>query len=98
MGTLAIRQGDVLYFARSFAWCITMNELTYTTEQLLALSDATRYEMFLTAWERHLKAGLDPSQQEADRIAALFHTTAKVAPRPNPFSFPQNVPRQLRRN
>lgn len=26
MGTLAIRQGDVLYFARSLVWKVTMSE------------------------------------------------------------------------
>lgn len=87
MDTLAIRQGDVLFFARSLVWSITMSELaTYTEEQLLALSEASRYEMFLTAWERHLNSGLDPSQEEADRIAGIYHVKAKLKPREKPVA------------
>jgi hypothetical protein len=80
MGTLAIRQGTPLYFARSLVWCVIMSE--YNEDEIKNLPEAVKYERFLTAWERHLKAGLDPSQHEADRIAALYHTTAKVAPKP----------------
>lgn len=59
-----------------------MNMSEYNEDEIRNLPEAVKYERFLTAWERHLKAGLDPSQHEADRIAALFHTKAKVAPKP----------------
>ena len=102
MGTSAIRQGNPLYFAQSLVWRITMDEFAaYTAEQLSALSEASRYEMFLTTWERHLKAGLEPSQREAERIAGLYGVKANVAEKVKPnvsFALPEPVGTGRRRN
>lgn len=77
MGQLSVRQGDSLFFARSLVWKVTAVSIP---ENLDHLSEAERYERFLSAWERHLRAGLDPSQAEADRVAAMFNVKANIAP------------------
>ena len=72
MGTLAIRQGDVLFFARSLVWSITMSE---KHEDIASLPEAIRYERFLATWERHIKAGEPNTRKEKERIAAMYNVT-----------------------
>ena len=73
MGTLAIRQGDVLYFARSLVW----RHAIMSSENIDDMPPHERFEAFMKTWNE-LKATGDfvASQEEADRIAALYKTTA----------------------
>lgn len=67
-------------------------------DEFFKLPEAVRYERFLTAWERHLKAGLEPSQREADRIAAMYGVKANVAKKEEPrISVQQTAPVRLGR-
>lgn len=75
MGRSAIRQGDVLYFARSLVWRIT----AMVSDEIKNLPEAIRFERCLDAWERYLRLGGECTQEEADRIAAMFGTRLKIA-------------------
>ncbi|MBK9259817.1 MAG: hypothetical protein IPM54_08265 [Polyangiaceae bacterium] len=62
---LAIRQGDVLFFARSLMWSITqMNNID-------ELDDIGRIERFQNLWEqRKALLGRQVTQEELDDLAA----------------------------
>lgn len=73
MGTLAIRQGDVLYFARSLVWSV----IVMKSEDIKALPDYLRLEWFFKLWDMQKKAGdFVVSQEAADTLAAFCNVTA----------------------
>ena len=73
MGTLAIREGDVLYFARSLVWEI----IVMASNDIKDQPEHVRMAEFYKLWEAHKRAGnFEVSQDSADRLAALCHVTA----------------------
>lgn len=79
MGKLAIRQGDVLFFARSFVWSITK----MSSDNIKDLPEHVRMGEFYKLWEAHKRAGNFPvTQEEADRLAALCNVTAPRIKKP----------------
>lgn len=75
MGTLAIRQGDFLFFAHSLTWRI----IAMASENLKDQPEYVRFERFLKTWNDLKRTGnFVVSQAEADRVAAMFGV---VAPR-----------------
>lgn len=65
MATLAIRQGDVLFFARSLVWSIThMGNID-------ELDDVGRIERFQNLWEQRKRlVGRQLTQAELDELAS----------------------------
>ncbi len=79
MGSLAIRQGDVLFFARSIVWKTTI----MVTNDLKNQPEHVRMAEFYKLWDAHKRAGnFDVSQESADRLAALCHVAAPKVKRP----------------
>lgn len=74
MGTLAIRQDDVLYFARSLVWRHTV--MSIKKDGVLELHEGERYIRFCIAIQEHRKAGFEFTQENVDMMAALFKVTA----------------------
>jgi hypothetical protein len=92
MGTLAIRQGDVLYFARSIVWTIT----TMATDDIANQPEHVRMAEFYKLWEAHKRAGqFEVSQEAADRLAALCHVTAPKLKRATPGPIEPNRDRKV---
>lgn len=70
MGKLAIRQGDVLFFARSLVW----KAMAMTHDDILTKPEHVRFEAL---WNTLKATGnFVPSQEEADRIAAMYNVKA----------------------
>lgn len=77
MGTLAIRQGDSLYFARSLVWRLTVSEQNDT---LCDKCKACALDRLLTDLERFRKLDLELTQETIDGLAALrgVHPSPKL--------------------
>lgn len=68
MGTLAIRQGDVLHFARSLVWVTVMRISADIKNQPVHVRMAEYFKL----WEQLKRAGdFHVSQENADLLASL---------------------------
>lgn len=92
MTTLAIRQGDVLFFARSLVWRQTI--MSIEENKILEMPEGERYTRFCIAVQEHRKAGFEFSQEQVDVIAALFKVKAPRLPTVQRQSHPAipNIP------
>lgn len=78
MGTLAIRQGDVLFFARSLVWSIT------SMSNIEELDDIGRIERFQNLWQqREMLLGKKLTQEEVDDLALQCKVKTVQLPRPS---------------
>jgi hypothetical protein len=88
MGSLAIRQGDVLFFARSLIWRRTI--MSIEENKVLEMSEGERYIRFCIAVQEHRKAGFEFNQENIDALALLFRVKAprlqKATQHPNPMA------------
>jgi hypothetical protein len=73
MGTLAVRQGDPLFFARSLVWSFTMQISDEIKNQPVHVRMAEFYKL----WKLHRQSGdFKVTQENADLIANLCNVPA----------------------